>query len=112
MVTITTTTTTTTTAATTTATARATATAAADLLLVMSVIMIFIHTYTTDHISSISSCLGLFQASLSIGHRLPSGLVAGLFHEDPQVADQANVAAKEAGSQPSWSIGRSWFNHV
>ena len=70
-------------------------------------------TYTTDHISSISSCLGLFQASLSIGHRLPSGLVAGLFHEDPQVADQANVAAKEAGSQlSSWSIGRSWFNHV
>lgn len=35
------------------------------------------------------------EASLSIGHRLPSGLVAGLFHEDPQVADQANVAAKE-----------------
>jgi len=35
------------------------------------------------------------EASLSIGHRLPSGLVAGLFREDAQVAEQTNVAAKE-----------------
>ena len=41
--------------------------------------------------------IGFFtvQASLSIGHRLPSGLVAGLFREDAQVAEQTNVAAKE-----------------
>lgn len=44
-----------------------------------------------------NSFIGFFvvQASLSIGHRLPSGLVAGLFREDAQVAEQTNVAAKE-----------------
>lgn len=44
-----------------------------------------------------NSFIGFFivQASLSIGHRLPCGLVAGLFREDAQVAEQTNVAAKE-----------------
>ena len=32
---------------------------------------------------------------MSIGHRLPSGLVAGLFHENLQVAEQSQAAAKD-----------------
>ena len=35
------------------------------------------------------------ESSLSLGHRFPSGLAAGLFREDAQVAQEAEAAAGE-----------------
>ena len=43
--------------------------------------------------------------------------MAGLFHEDPQVADEAKVAAKEAGSHAAGAVGAAnrefpWVYHI
>eukprot|EP00438_Fugacium_kawagutii_P016624 Skav205644 [mRNA] locus=scaffold458:98794:105314:+ [translate_table: standard] len=53
------------------------------------------------------------EAPLSVGHRLPSGLVAGLFHQDAQVAEHSKTAAREATlGHGGWGDWKTWAQVV